>query len=210
MSKRTSKPAAAETPAAGAIQSPSAGAASAAPEAGVAPTPPADSGASGGIQSPPPGEGVTDPTPSTSSNDAAAVNATPATETAVAGAEGGDALTLQIASVHESAEALVADVRDLVELARCGSEGSARLAMDGLLAATGRLAAINVLAGVLSASIEVEAGDLEELEVRSRDGKPFRRAGFQFGDAYQLVKATADQAAAIRADRRGCQIKGEN
>jgi hypothetical protein len=52
----------------------------------------------------------------------------------------------------------------------------------------------------------VHAGELAAIEVRSRDGKPFRRAGFTFGDLWVLVEATAEQLQRLKADP-GLQVR---
>lgn len=50
--------------------------------------------------------------------------------------------------------------------------------------------------------------DRVEITVRSRDGKPFRRAGFAFGADWRTVQATPDQVMAIKADP-GLQLKAD-
>ncbi|MEW5687415.1 MAG: hypothetical protein AB1942_21065, partial [Pseudomonadota bacterium] len=158
-----------------------------------------------------PGGDAGDTSPPAPPNDtAAAEHAAPATEPAVAGDAGGDALAVQLASIGESVDALIEDVRGLVALAEFCPAGSNQAALDGVLDQLARLVSVTNLVGSLEAALQAETSELEELSVRSRDGKPFRRAGLLLGDDYQSFSVTAEQAETIRADRRGCQIKGEN
>jgi len=105
------------------------------------------------------------------------------------------------------ADAFVLAVGDLTDLAVAASPEDAAQALTRMTSLGESLAVdFNLAAMRLAERKELATGDLVELEVRSRDGKPFRRAGFLFGDAYQTVHATPAQAEAIRADR-GCQVK---
>lgn len=212
MAKRptTSKPAA-DKPAP-ATQSPGAPTASAAGEPSAGTPAEGDRSASVGQESPATGEAATQAAV-VSKDDPPVTTAKPPAEESASAGQAAD-LEGAIEGFKAASQAHALAVIALTEAALAGPPGSARRALDAIAEAQ----RITVDVGLNLAGLEIQAredrgresGELVTLEVRSRSRRQFRRAGLVLGDAYQMVHVTAAQAEALRADRKGVQIKGEN
>lgn len=179
------KPAAEEAPAtAAATQSPSGGAASAAPEPAAGASAQGDQAATGEDKE-------------ASLAGGGAPGGAPSNDAAV-----GDVLSARIRAFGEAAEALFAAHADLVAfaVAEAGAEGRRLALLVGERINQDLPLSLHRLREPSDLDASAGEGDLVEISAKSRDGKPFRRAGHLFGPDFETYRVTVEAEKRIRAD----------
>lgn len=107
-----------------------------------------------------------------------------------------------LAAVFVAFDAIGPAVHALIEAYRAASPSDRRAVREALLDASGSQSANYETVGSALEEIMTEPDDVELVEItaRSRDGKPFRRAGLAWSDTYRTVHVPADVAEKLAGD----------
>ncbi|MFN3582610.1 hypothetical protein [Phenylobacterium sp.] len=120
-------------------------------------------------------------------------------DSTAAQASGGAAAPVSAGPAEGELEAEARLMADLGGEVWAGLPATVRQDLAGLVHSLHEHTAATV-AKIRAIAAEATDPELVEVEVRSRDGKPFRRAGLAFSGAFQPYRVTPAQLAAIQAD----------
>lgn len=166
-----------------------------------APPPGPDHGATGGAEAPPADPGASSLQGASGDDTASEQPKAPPADPAAGG-------HVELAAVQTPGDLeLAGAVFDIVELTGLSIEELGSLSDDSRARLVSMVLAVREQFEAAAEKVRAAAhamlagGDLFDIEARSRDGQPFRRAGFKFGATWQKLSVTVDQLQVLEAER---------